>query len=118
MIGSLTTRWRRLTRVGSEMLTRNTEEMLTRTGLYPDNSAPQGQVLRLSRYRAAHIGVDVNLHTGRWTFEQAVRYFMEGGGQSQKISAVAAARITRRACLCVHSKKKRELACADLHWLV
>jgi uncharacterized protein (DUF885 family) len=37
-------------------------------------------VLRLSRYRAARIGVDVNLHTGRWTFEQAVRYFMEGGG--------------------------------------
>ncbi|MGH7614606.1 MAG: DUF885 family protein, partial [Gemmatimonadales bacterium] len=38
-----------------------TEEMLMRTGLYPDNSASQGQVLRLSRYRAARIGVDVNL---------------------------------------------------------
>jgi len=37
----------------------------------PDNSAPQGQILRLSRYRAARIGVDVNLHTGRWSFEQA-----------------------------------------------
>jgi hypothetical protein len=24
--------------------------------------------------------VDVNLHTGRWTFEQAVKYFMEAGG--------------------------------------
>ncbi len=57
-----------------------TEEMLMRTGLYPDNSASQGQVLRLSRYRAARIGVDVNLHTGRWTFEQAVKYFMEAGG--------------------------------------
>nr|MBA3804421.1 DUF885 domain-containing protein [Acidobacteriota bacterium] len=56
------------------------EEMLMRTGLYPDNSASQGQVLRLSRYRAARIGVDVNLHTGRWTFEQAVKYFMEAGG--------------------------------------
>ncbi|HEX7720539.1 MAG TPA: DUF885 family protein, partial [Pyrinomonadaceae bacterium] len=55
------------------------EEMLMRTGLYPVNSASQGQVLRLSRYRAARIGVDVNLHTGRWTFEQAVKYFMEAG---------------------------------------
>jgi uncharacterized protein (DUF885 family) len=57
-----------------------TEEMLSREGLYPENSAAQGQVLRLSRYRAARIGVDVNLHTGRWTFEQGVQYFMEGGG--------------------------------------
>ena len=56
------------------------EEMLMRTGLYPNNSAAQGQILRLSRYRAARIGVDVNLHTGRWTFEQAVKYFMEAGG--------------------------------------
>src|SRR4030095_6623897 len=38
------------------------EEMLMRTGLYPENSAAQGQILRLSRYRAARIGVDVNLH--------------------------------------------------------
>ena len=57
-----------------------TEEMLMRTGLYPDGSAAQGQILRLSRYRAARIGVDVNLHTGRRTFEQAVKYFMEAGG--------------------------------------
>ena len=56
------------------------EEMLLRAGLYPLNSAGSGQVLRLSRYRAARIGVDVNLHTGRWTFDQAVNYFMEAGG--------------------------------------
>ena len=56
------------------------EEMLMRTGLYPTNSASQGQILRLSRYRAARIGADVNLHTGRWTFEQAVKYFQEAGG--------------------------------------
>ena len=56
------------------------EEMLMRTGLYPNNSAAQGQILRLSRYRSARIGVDVNLHTGRWTFDQAVKYFMEAGG--------------------------------------
>jgi len=37
------------------------EEMLMRTGLYPTNSAAQGQILRLSRYRAARSGVDVNL---------------------------------------------------------
>jgi uncharacterized protein (DUF885 family) len=56
------------------------EEMLLREGLYPDDSAAHGQVLRLSRYRAARIGVDVNLQTGRWSFEQAVRYFMDAGG--------------------------------------
>ncbi len=56
------------------------EEMLMRTGLYPDNSPAQGQILRLSRYRSARIGVDVNLHTGKWSFEQAVQYFMEAGG--------------------------------------
>lgn len=56
------------------------EEMLMREGLYPERSASQGQILRLSRYRAARIGVDVNLHTGKWTFAQGVKYFMEGGG--------------------------------------
>jgi uncharacterized protein (DUF885 family) len=68
-----------------------TEEMLTREGLYPDDSAAYGQVLRLSRYRAARIGVDVNLHTGRWTFEQAVSYFMEGGGLDREAAAGEAA---------------------------
>ena len=48
------------------------EEMLMRTGLYPNNSPAQGQILRLSRYRAARIGVDVNLHTGKWSFEEDV----------------------------------------------
>src|SRR5438874_6148415 len=56
------------------------EEMLMRTGLYPNNSAAQGQILRLSRYRGARIGVDVNVHTGRWSFEQAVKYLMYAGG--------------------------------------
>ena len=68
-----------------------TEEMLMRTGLYPDNSASQGQILRLSRYRSARIGVDVNLHTGRWTFEQAVNYFMEGGGLDREAAEGEAA---------------------------
>src|SRR5438067_563983 len=52
------------------------EEMLLREALYAPDSATAGQVLRLSRYRAARIGVDVNLHTGKWTFDQAVNYFM------------------------------------------
>src|SRR6202162_2194253 len=68
-----------------------TEEMLMRTGLYPNNSASQGQVLRLSRYRSARIGVDVNLHTGRWTFEQAVKYFMEAGGLDREAAEGEAA---------------------------
>ena len=67
------------------------EEMLMRTGLYPDNSAAQGQILRLSRYRAARIGVDVNLHTGKWTFEQAVNYFMEAGGLDRESATGEAA---------------------------
>jgi uncharacterized protein (DUF885 family) len=68
-----------------------TEEMLMRTGLYPDNSAAQGQVLRLSRYRAARIGVDVNLHTGKWSFEDAVKYFMEAGGLDREAAEGEAA---------------------------
>ena len=68
-----------------------TEEMLTRTGLYPDGSAAQGQVLRLARYRAARIGVDVNLHTGRFSFEQAVKYFMEAGGLDREAAEGEAA---------------------------
>ena len=67
------------------------EEMLMRTGLYPVNSASQGQVLRLSRYRSARIGVDVNLHTGRWSFEEAVKYFMEAGGLDREAAEGEAA---------------------------
>ena len=67
------------------------EEMLTRTGLYPHDSAAAAQVLRLSRYRAARIGVDVNLHTGRWPFEQAVTYFMEAGGLDREAATGEAA---------------------------
>jgi uncharacterized protein (DUF885 family) len=67
------------------------EEMLMRTGLYPNNSPAQGQILRLSRYRAARIGVDVNLHTGQWTFEQAVKYFMDAGGLDREAAEGEAA---------------------------
>ena len=67
------------------------EEMLSRTGLYPNNSPAQGQVLHLSRYRAARIGVDVNLHTGRWTFDQAVKYFMDAGGLDKESATGEAA---------------------------
>lgn len=67
------------------------EEMLLRAGFYPVGSAGEGQVLRLGRYRAARIGVDVNLHTGRWTFDQAVRYFMEAGGLDREAATGEAA---------------------------
>jgi uncharacterized protein (DUF885 family) len=67
------------------------EEMLMRTGLYPNNSTAQGQILRLSRYRSARIGVDVNLHTGRSSFEQAVKYFMEAGGLDREAAEGEAA---------------------------
>jgi uncharacterized protein (DUF885 family) len=67
------------------------EEMLMRTGLYPNNSPAQGQILRLSRYRAARIGVDANLHTGRWSFEQAVKYFMDSGGLDREAAEGEAA---------------------------
>ena len=68
-----------------------TEEMLLRTGLYPENSPAHGQVLRAARYRAARIGVDVNLHTGKWTFEEAVKYFMEAGGLDREAAQGEAA---------------------------
>ena len=67
------------------------EEMLMRIGFYPDNSPAQGQILRLSRYRSARIGVDVNLHTGKWSFEQAVQYFMEAGGLDREAAEGEAA---------------------------
>lgn len=67
------------------------EEVLQRTGLYPPDSAAYGQVLRLTRYRAARIGVDVNLQTGKWTFEQAVQYFMEAGGLDREAAEGEAA---------------------------
>src|ERR1700745_3254629 len=65
--------------------------MLMRSGLYPNNSPAQGQILRLSRYRAARIGVDVNLHTGRWSFEEAVKYFMDAGGLDREAAEGEAA---------------------------
>ena len=68
-----------------------TEEMLLRRGFYPAGSAAEGQILRLSRYRAARVGVDVNLHTGRWTFEQAVKYFMDAGGLDREAATGEAA---------------------------
>jgi len=67
------------------------EEMLSRTGLYPNNSPGQGQVLHLARYRSARIGVDVNLHTGKWTFDQAVKYFMDAGGLDKEAATGEAA---------------------------
>src|SRR5262245_49481666 len=67
------------------------EEMLLRTGLYPENSPSHGQVLRLSRYRSARVGVDVNLHTGKWSMEQAVQYFMEAGGLDREAAEGEAA---------------------------
>src|SRR5262249_48897308 len=67
------------------------EEMLAREGLYPDNSASQGQVLRVARYRAARIGVDVNLNTGKWTFDRAVNYFMDAGGLDKESATGEAA---------------------------
>src|SRR6266478_3601186 len=50
-----------------------------------------GHILRLSRYRGARIGVDVNLHTGKWTFEQAVKYFMDAGGLDREAAEGEAA---------------------------
>jgi len=68
-----------------------TEEMLLRRGFYAAGSAAEGQILRLSRYRAARVGVDVNLHTGRWTFDQGVKYFMEAGGLDKEAATGEAA---------------------------
>src|SRR2546423_6041806 len=68
------------------------EEMLMRTGLYPNNSPAQGQILRLSRYHGARIGVDVSLRTCNCTFEQAAKYCMEAGGLDREGAEGEAAR--------------------------
>ena len=68
-----------------------TEEMLQRRGMYGDSSAGGAQVLRLGRYRAARIGVDVNLQTGRWTFAEAAHYFQEAGGLDSEAATGEAA---------------------------
>lgn len=68
-----------------------TEEMLLRRGFYAPGSAAEGQILRLSRYRAARVGVDVNLHTGRWSFDQAIDYFMKAGGLDRESATGEAA---------------------------
>jgi uncharacterized protein (DUF885 family) len=68
-----------------------TEEMLLRRGFYEPGSAAEGQILRLSRYRSARVGVDVNLHTGRWTFDEAVDYFMRAGGLDKESATGEAA---------------------------
>jgi uncharacterized protein (DUF885 family) len=65
--------------------------MMFNEGLYERGSATHGQVLRLSRYRSARIGVDVNLHTGRWSFEEGVKHFMEGGGLDREAAEGEAA---------------------------
>jgi uncharacterized protein (DUF885 family) len=67
------------------------EEMLLRTGLYEDSPAGHAQVLRLMRYRAARVTVDVNLHTGVWDFDQAVDYFMKEGGLDREAATGEAA---------------------------
>src|SRR4051812_15594685 len=51
------------------------EEMLMRTGLYPEHSAAQGQILRLSRYPSARIGGDVNLYNRQMALQQTGQYF-------------------------------------------
>jgi len=70
------------------------EEMLMRTGLYDDSPAGQvgrAQVLRLMRYRAARVPVDVKLATGEWTFNRAVEYFMKEGGLDKEAATGEAA---------------------------
>ena len=75
------------------------EEMLMRTGLYPLNSASQGQMLRaVPLSRGAHRrGCESANRT--WTFEQAVNYFMEAGGldrEAAKAKPPAPRRVRRR----------------------
>ncbi len=52
------------------------EEMMAEQGLYPDNPKQQLKVLRGVLFRAIRIVVDVKLHTGQFSFDQAVDYMM------------------------------------------
>src|SRR2546421_12696122 len=62
-----------------------------RTVLYRLNAATQAKILRLAHFRRARLGVDVKLHTARWTSAQAVKYFMEAGGLDREAAEGEAA---------------------------
>jgi uncharacterized protein (DUF885 family) len=62
-----------------------------RTGLYDQSLEARAQVLRLMRYRAARIPVDVKLATGEWSFSQAVSFFMKEGGLDREAATGEAA---------------------------
>jgi len=67
------------------------EEMLMRTGLYPNNSPAQGQILRLSRYRAAaHWSRRESAHRPV-EFRTSRQIFMDAGGLDREAAEGEAA---------------------------
>jgi uncharacterized protein (DUF885 family) len=53
------------------------EEMLYHVGLYPDNPTQYTRVMMGHMFRAARIVMDVKLHTGQFTYDEAVDWAME-----------------------------------------
>ena len=67
------------------------EELMYRHGFFPSPLARLTQ-LRMRLWRAARVIIDPSLHTGRWTRDQAVQFFVDSVGLER---ADAVAEVTR-----------------------
>jgi uncharacterized protein (DUF885 family) len=67
------------------------EEVMYRAGFFPDSLARLTQ-LRMRLWRAARVIIDPSIHTGRMTFDEAVRFFVDTVGLEE---ADARAEVTR-----------------------
>jgi uncharacterized protein (DUF885 family) len=67
------------------------EELMYRAGFFPDSLARLTQ-LRMRLWRAARVIIDPSIHTGRMSFDEAVRFFVDSVGLEE---ADARAEVTR-----------------------
>lgn len=67
------------------------EEMMYRHGFFPSPLARLTQ-LRMRLWRAARVIIDPSIHTGRWTMDEAVQFFVDSVGLER---ADAVAEVTR-----------------------
>ncbi|MGH7663681.1 MAG: DUF885 domain-containing protein [Gemmatimonadaceae bacterium] len=67
------------------------EELMYRNGFYPSPLARLTQ-LRMRLWRAGRVIIDPSIHTGRWSFDEAVAFFVDSVGLER---ADAVAEVTR-----------------------
>ncbi|HEY2805956.1 MAG TPA: DUF885 domain-containing protein, partial [Gemmatimonadales bacterium] len=70
------------------------EHWMARRGLFADN--PDGQLgqLQMRLWRTARVIIDPSLHTGRMTYEEAVRFFMDEVGLERSAAEAEVNRFT------------------------